>query len=116
MEEEHRAEGGVQKSMYWAYVRAGKIKWWAVLVCIMSIYRLVAVGETWFLKQWGEAYKVSTDIASNPFRNLPSPESDIRPWLIGFFLLATAQAMMLLVSQSFMLVITYTSGRQMFGE
>ena len=60
LEEEHRAHGSVLLSVYWTYVRAGKYKWWALLLCILAVYRLVAVGETWFLKQWGEVSKSHT--------------------------------------------------------
>ncbi|KAL8825841.1 MAG: hypothetical protein Q9191_004170 [Dirinaria sp. TL-2023a] len=45
---------------------------------------------------------------------LPSPETDIMPWLYGFLILAIAQAVMFLFSEGFMLVIIYTAGRQMF--
>lgn len=45
---------------------------------------------------------------------LPSPETDIMPWLYGFLILAIAQAIMFLFSEGFMLVIIYSAGRQMF--
>lgn len=60
LEEEHRAHGSVLLSVYWTYIRAGKYKWWTLLLCILAVYRLVAVGETWFLKQWGEVSKSQT--------------------------------------------------------
>ena len=52
IEDEARAEGGIQLPIYWTYIRAGKLKWWTILIIILGVYRLVAVGETWFLKQW----------------------------------------------------------------
>ena len=61
LEQEYRAHGGVLMWVYWAYVRAGKLKWWAVLLCLLAVYRLVAVGETWFLKQWGEGEPTLND-------------------------------------------------------
>ena len=115
IEDEHRAAGGIRFSMYWQYILAGKKKYWSLLVCIMGVWRLVGVGQTWFLKQWSESY-TTTRTTSSPFRNLPPPNSNIRPWLWGFFLLAAAQAMMNLISQSFMLIIIYTSGRRMFSD
>ena len=115
MEDEHRAQGGVKASVYWEYIKAGKLRWWLVLVCALALFRLIDVGETWFLKEWGEAYdKPEERIASGLFDMLPSPEVNIRPWLIGFFLLATAQAVAFLISQGIMLVIIYTAGRDMF--
>jgi ABC-type multidrug transport system fused ATPase/permease subunit len=115
MEDEHRAHGGVKASVYWEYIKAGKLKWWAILICALALFRLIDVGETWFLKEWGEAYnKPEGRAGSGLFDRLPSPEVNIRPWLIGFFLLATAQALAFLISQGFMLIIIYTAGRDMF--
>ncbi|KAF6221739.1 hypothetical protein HO133_001707 [Letharia lupina] len=96
IEEEHRAHGGVKAAVYWEYLKAGKIKWWAVLISILALYRLVTVGETWFLKMWGEAFERSgseSRARSSPFPTQPSPETN-----------------------SFMLVIIYSAGRQMFRE
>lgn len=117
VEDEHRAYGGVKASVYWEYIKAGQLKWWVVLICFVSIYRIIAVGESWFLKQWAEAYgRTQQSIASLSgfFRSLPSPEANIRPWLLGFFLIALAQSIMFLVSQAFMVMIVYCAGRQMF--
>lgn len=117
IEDEHRAHGGVRASVYWEYIKAGQLKWWVVLICFVSIYRVIAVGESWFLKQWAEAYgrtRQSIASLSGFFSNLPSPEVNIRPWLLGFFLIALAQSVMFLVSQAFMVVIVYCAGRQMF--
>ena len=115
MEDEHRAHGGVKASIYWVYIKAGKLKWWAVLICILAVYRLISIAETWFLKQWGEAYdRPSEETSSGLFNKLPSPESDIGPWLLGFFLLAAAQSIMSITSQGFMQVIIFSAANQMF--
>ncbi len=117
IEEEHRAHGGVKAAVYWEYVKAGKFKWWAVLIFILALYRIATVGETWFLKMWGEAFETSESesrLRSGPFDTLPSPETNVRPWLIGFFLIAAVRSCMFLISQTFMLVIIYSAGRQMF--
>ena len=119
IEEEHRAHGGVQFAVYWEYVKAGKIKWWAVLVAILALYRLVTVGETWFLKMWSEAFDTSekeSRLKLDTFYILPSPETDVKLWLIGFFLIAAVRSCLFLISQSFMLVIIYSAGRQMFRD
>jgi ABC-type multidrug transport system fused ATPase/permease subunit len=115
VEDEHRADGGVKAAVYWEYIKAGKLKWWALLIGALALFRLIEVGETWFLKEWGEAYNKRKDRAgSGLFDRLPSPEVNIRPWLVGFFLLATAQSLAFLISQGFMLIIIYTAGRDMF--
>ncbi|TVY34352.1 ATP-dependent bile acid permease, partial [Lachnellula occidentalis] len=115
MDDEHRAHGGVKASIYWEYIKAGKLRWWFVLIVVLALYRVIDVGETWFLKQWGEAYGERDERASSgPFGNLPNPETNIRPWLIGFFLIAAAQSITYLISQAFMLVIIYQAGKNMF--
>lgn len=115
MEDEHRAHGGVKASIYWEYIKAGKLKWWAMLVCVLTLYRTISIARNWFLKQWGEAYSDETErTASGLFGNLPSPETDIGPWLIGFLLIAIAQSVTFLISQSFMVVIIYKAGKNMF--
>lgn len=116
IEDEHRAHGGVLFKVYWEYVKAGKLKWWFALICALAVFRTIEIGETWFLKQWGEAYDSEQvkPTSSGPFGDLPSPETDIWPWLIGFLLIATAQAIAFLVSQGFMLVIAYKAGKELF--
>lgn len=142
MEDEYMARGGVKASVYWEYIKAGKLKWWFVLVSVLALFRFVDVVETWFLKEWGEAYDKPVEqgslvasfqqtgplsilsntstampqVASGPFDRLPSPETNIRPWLIGFFLLAIAQAIVYLISQGIMQVIIYSAGKQMFRD
>ena len=119
IEEEHRAHGGVKSAIYWQYVKAGKIKWWAVLVSILAIYRLVTVGETWFIKEWGEAFKSNERerrARPVPFDRFPSPEISAIPWLIGFGSIATTRSCLFLISRSFMLVITYSAAHSMFKD
>ncbi|KAL9130175.1 MAG: hypothetical protein Q9217_001569 [Psora testacea] len=116
LEEEKRVHGGVQAKVYWEYIKAGKLKYWGILVMILAVFRLVDVSEDWFLKEWGEAYdRPSASIASGAFNNLPSPDQNIRPWLLGFFIIAISRSLILLVSQGFMVVIIYTAGRRMFA-
>jgi ABC-type multidrug transport system fused ATPase/permease subunit len=117
IEDEYRATGGVKARVYWTYIKAAKLRWWLVLICVLAVYRLIAIGETWFLKQWGEGYNQPEELTiSNPFKRFPSPDTNIRPWLIGFFLIAVAQAVMFLISRCVMLVIIYTAGRRMFKD
>lgn len=142
-EEEHRAEWGVKARVYWNYIRAGKYRWWAILVLALAIYRLMAVGQSWFLKEWGEAYSqvslphsglsvwqvqfVDTSVVSvsgvdayfvpqNPIDKLPPPHEDVRPWLWTFFGIICFQAVALLVSQLLMLIIVYCAGRTLFHQ
>jgi len=117
IEDEHRATGGVKARVYWAYIKAAKVRWWLLLICILALYRLIAIGQTWFLKQWGEAYNQPEELTvSNPFNSFPSPVANVRPWLMAFFLIAVAQAVIFLVTRCVMLLIIYTAGRRMFVD
>ena len=147
IEEEHRAEWGVQARIYWTYIRAGKYKWWIALVIALTIYRLSSIGENWFLKEWGESYKQTFYILgsfgqtspltgkgpmppslphlynvdghfqwTDPFKNLPPPFENVRPWLLVFFVFATFQSVALLIGQFLMLVIVYCASKTLFQQ
>lgn len=116
MEDEYRARGGVRMEVYWEYIRAGQLRWWCALILVLTFYRLIGMGKTWFLKQWGEAYGTWT--SQRPFGqlfgDLPPPETNIEPWIISFFLLAIGQAIVYLVSQGIMIRIIYRAGKTLF--
>ncbi|EAW11644.1 putative ABC bile acid transporter [Aspergillus clavatus NRRL 1] len=144
IEEEHRAEWGVQAQVYWTYIKAGRYRWWIALVFILTVYRLTSVGQSWFLKEWGEAYDqllllfgysaakgessvglLEASLAwpqvlhwspTDPLSKLPAPFEDVRPWLLAFFVITTFQSAMLLIAQLLMLVIVYCAGKKLFRE
>ncbi|PWY75118.1 ABC transporter [Aspergillus heteromorphus CBS 117.55] len=144
IEEEHRAEWGVKAKVYWKYIKASKYQWWIVLIAMLTIYRLTSVGQSWFLKGWGEAYNetlllfgYSTSTAksftgelttpsemvnlinwkpTNPLDEFPAPLEDVRPWLLAFFAITTFQSIMLLLAQLVMLVMVYSAGKTLFSE
>ena len=116
IDDEHREHGGVQLSVYWEYVKAGKLKYWAILIAIIATHRLLAVGRQWFLKEWGEAYDAPTAqaIVKSPLDGFPSPEQNVDPWLIAFLVIGVSQTIMYACTQTFMIVIIYTAGKNMF--
>jgi ABC-type multidrug transport system fused ATPase/permease subunit len=139
IEEEHRAEWGVKARVYWTYIKAGKYRWWLVLVLVLTVYRLASVGQSWFLKGWGEAYNTASSVLngqwssgdtalvatssvdvyfmpSNPMDRLPPPHDDVRPWLWTFFAIISFQAAALLIAQFLMLVIVYFAGKTLFRQ
>jgi ABC-type multidrug transport system fused ATPase/permease subunit len=144
IEEEHRAEWGVQARVYWNYIKAGRYRWWISLVFILAFYRVTSVGQSWFLKEWGEAYNQILLVFSHstpegryaagqwvvpygwsqvfhwnptdPLEKLPAPFEDVRPWLLAFFVITTFQSAMLLFAQLLMLVIVYCAGKKLFHE
>ena len=126
IEDEFRAQGGVRASVYWEYIKAGKLRIWAILVVVLAVHRLVAIGEAWFLKTWGEAYTeqpsfysfIDTEdvIRTKPtfLGDLPPPDNNIKPWLVGFLLVALGKSITLIIAQGIMIVIVYTAGKNMF--
>ncbi|KAJ0427044.1 hypothetical protein BJY00DRAFT_271569 [Aspergillus carlsbadensis] len=144
IEDEHRAEWGVKAAVYWNYVKAGKYRWWCALVVVITIYRLSTVAQTWFLKEWGEAYNEAVHVfgqvgsgksiflspstalstvqglanwsPKNPLDGLPAPIENVRPWLLAFLGIITFQALAMLVARLFMLVIVYCAGKKLFQE
>jgi ABC-type multidrug transport system fused ATPase/permease subunit len=142
MDEEFRAEWGVKASVYWTYIKAGKRRWWTILVLLLTIYRLVVVGQTWFLKEWGEKYQGKyhevllnwrafsffTDpvrnsaferaipLPSNPLDKLPLPAVDVRPWLLVYFLIIIFQSTVLLLLEFASILIVYSAAKRLFRE
>ncbi|KAJ5593900.1 uncharacterized protein N7459_000108 [Penicillium hispanicum] len=144
IEDEHRAEWGVKARVYWNYIRAGKYRWWLALILVLAVYRLTAVGQSWFLKGWGEAsnqpdvtsdnlsswytrfpgneFMVSASSADayllprSPMDSLPSPRENVRPWLWAFFAIISFQAATLLIAQLLMLLVVYWAGKSLFKQ
>ncbi|KAK2006745.1 ABC transporter [Colletotrichum eremochloae] len=122
IEEEHRAHGGVMLSVYWTYIKAGKLKWWALLLLVFGLFRLGSLLNYWFLKAWGEAYKHETSTKGTPdgtdlsrlFDRLPDPNADLRPWLWVYFAIAVTQALIYTLSEGLTLLMVITAARDLF--
>jgi ABC-type multidrug transport system fused ATPase/permease subunit len=132
-DEEHRAHGGVQLAVYWEYIKAGQLKWWLFLAVFAAAFQFLKVAESWFLKEWGEAYSrgkeelfgmlsfpsnvgvLETPISSI-FKRFPDPSDDVYPWLEGYFGIVALGPVVLVVGQGFMVLITYVAGKAMFRE
>jgi len=134
-DEEHRAHGGVQLSVYGEYIKAGGLGWWVLVILFAGTCRLLIVADSWFLKEWSEAYATKEQnsvwvfsqlqqtvsvAAASPisrlFDSLPDPGLNPKPWLVGLFLLGFGQDVTGIISQIFMLVVTYIAGKNMFKE
>ena len=119
LEDEHRVHGSVQASIYWEYAKAGKLRYWAILLCILAIFRTLNIGRNWFIKSWGEAYNAPSSESTTPqgsgfLDSLPSPQDNVDPWLIGLLIIAIGQALGFLMGQCVMILIVYTAGKRMF--
>ncbi|KAG4032984.1 hypothetical protein MFRU_005g00080 [Monilinia fructicola] len=116
MEDEYREHGGIKASVYWEYIKAGKLSYWALLIVVLAAYRLLDIAETWFLKAWGEAYEGPRKPSKDPLSRFPSPEINIEPWLYGFFFLAVAQSVIFVFAQASTQLMTYTAGKTIFEK
>lgn len=145
IEVERRAHGGVMASVYWRYVKAGKLWLWALLILTFIIYRLFNLLYFYFLKVWGEAYKQDpvepsrsmASIMAHTSLNaqglsmaqvsdrsgwidfdfgLPAPEEDVTPWLFWFFMLSIAQFLAQLMSDLTLVAIVYAAGKRLFQD
>ncbi|KIW23944.1 uncharacterized protein PV07_09691 [Cladophialophora immunda] len=131
VEDEHRAHGGVQLQVYWEYIKAGTLRWWLMVVLTAVVCRVTYVSESWFLKEWGEAYNKAklwflalegfdfeVHLLESPisglFDRFPDPAVNVRPWLLGFLIIVVCETLGLMLSQMSMLVVTYSAARRMF--
>jgi len=115
IEEERRAHGSVLFSVYWRYVKAGGFTLWSALILGFVVFRLVRLGNYWFLKEWGEAYGREKQITLQDLLDrLPSPQKDLQPWLLIFMAFALVQAIAFLFSEFVLIIITYTAGKSLF--
>ena len=117
IEEEHRAKGGVVASVYWQYVKAGDLRLWLGLVLAIVFFRISRLSNFWFLKSWGEAYGETRESSIfDLFGSLPSPEVNVRPWLIGFLIVAVLLATAFCLTEIVMLFIVYVAGKHLFKD
>ncbi|KAK3905647.1 P-loop containing nucleoside triphosphate hydrolase protein [Staphylotrichum tortipilum] len=151
IEDEHRVHGGVLASVYWQYVKAGRLGWWVTMIGFFVLYRVARIAYFWFLKVWGEQYKKDaaggvhnftlgrlggdageyshTVAAQNilqgratipgegwldPGRYLPSPSTDVNPWIMGFLVLSLIQVLTQTLSDAALVVIVYKAGKNLF--
>lgn len=150
IEDEHRVHGGVLASVYWQYVKAGRLSWWTIMIGFFVLFRVVRIAYFWFLKEWGERYKDARERSDGgPFfahgsdmqglqqtispqnvfqgfgsanreslldlgRYLPPPDTDVRPWIMGFLLLSLVQVLTQTLSDAALVVIIYKAGKNLF--
>ncbi|KAJ7651661.1 hypothetical protein DFH06DRAFT_1270538 [Mycena polygramma] len=90
IEAEARAEGRVSWRTYMTYIRAAGLPSWILTLLLMLLIRLINIGNQVFLAQWGEAYQrdslasyfVQLYSVRLPWDGLPSPNVDVKPWLM----------------------------------
>ncbi|KAF8167359.1 pleiotropic drug resistance ABC transporter [Crassisporium funariophilum] len=103
IEAEARAEGRVSLRSYMTYIQAAGFFAWILTIAILLLIRAINIGTQVFLARWGEAYETEypawITIASLPsyfWVGLPSPNVDVKPWLMIYFYISAAGAFSLL--------------------
>ncbi|KAJ6621075.1 pleiotropic drug resistance ABC transporter [Mycena sp. CBHHK59/15] len=97
---ESRAEGRVSWRTYLTYMRAAGLSSWILTLALMLLIRLINIGNQVFLASWGEAYQrgypasyLATVVSVVlPWDYLPSPDVDVKPWLMIYLDISLAGA------------------------
>ncbi|OCH93071.1 P-loop containing nucleoside triphosphate hydrolase protein [Obba rivulosa] len=101
VEAEARAEGRVSIHTYWMYIKAAGLASWIITLLLMLFIRVINIGNQFFLAKWGEAYEraeiwvahvLQQILIQSPWDNLPSPDVNVRPWLLLYLYISTAGA------------------------
>ncbi|KAK7752693.1 hypothetical protein SLS62_005245 [Diatrype stigma] len=141
IEDEARASGAVVARVYWTYIKAGKLRSWALLIGIYALFRSLMVFNGWFLKSWGEAYEgiraqnvanwmITVQIDAGPtittanatfegsmfFDGLPNPENDVKPWLMWYAAIGLVTTFLSTLSQCGLLLILYVAAKDLFAR
>ncbi|KAJ6483901.1 P-loop containing nucleoside triphosphate hydrolase protein [Mycena vulgaris] len=105
IEAEARAEGRVSWRTYLTYIRAAGVSSWILTLFLMLLIRLINIGNQVFLASWGEAYQresltsylVARYSLRLPWDSLPSPNVDVKPWLMIYLEISLLGAFSVLV-------------------
>lgn len=130
IEEEYRKSGGVVLSVYWTYIKAGKLRYWAVLITIFTLFRVARILSGWFLKAFAEGYnhesasllrKAASTFASSDgsfadhlFDRLPSPSENVGPWLLLYLGIALLMTVLFGITELSLLLIMYIAAKNLF--
>ncbi|KAJ2981632.1 hypothetical protein NUW58_g6640 [Xylaria curta] len=121
--DEHRATGGIVARIYWIYIKAGKLRWWVLVIALFSAFRFARIFNAWFLKAWGEGYSsaealspTTRGLGDGIFDNLPSPANNVAPWLVCYAVLGVVMAALYTLTQCGLLLILYLAAKNLFGR
>ncbi|KAK8089138.1 ATP-dependent bile acid permease [Apiospora hydei] len=128
IEEEYRKDGGVVLSVYWTYIKAGKLYLWAGLISLFALLRFSRLFSDWFLKAWTEGYKkdqahggsvqanaqLDDSFGSGLFKNLPNPQDDVSPWLFGYLAIGLLNTLVFTFASCNLLLILYIAAKSLF--
>ncbi|TFK41840.1 pleiotropic drug resistance ABC transporter [Crucibulum laeve] len=124
IEAETRAEGRVPIKTYLIYIRAAGLFSWVLTIMIMLLIRFIEIGNQVFLARWGEAYQdgypamwtIVTKLANLPWDRLPSPNVDVKPWLMIYFYISMTGALTTLLYIALGYYASLQASRSLFTE
>ncbi|KAF3016226.1 hypothetical protein E8E14_011908 [Neopestalotiopsis sp. 37M] len=130
IEEEYRKSGGVVLSVYWTYIKAGRLRYWTVLVVIFTLFRVARILSGWFLKAFAEGYNHEStrllrqaaiaasaqdgSFVDHLFDRLPSPSENVGPWLLLYLGIAIMMTVLFGITELSLLLIMYTAAKKLF--
>jgi ABC-type multidrug transport system fused ATPase/permease subunit len=145
-EDEHRNYGGIQRKVWWAYFKAGKLSWWTLLIIMIATMRFFSVAQQWFFKALGEAYSeqkaslwtlvqhggnrlqdewttashesawMNSTSFLNPIEHFPSPNDNAKPWLLLLFFIGSATSVALFCYGIAQLAAAYCASVTLFNQ
>lgn len=129
-DDEFRAHGEIKARVYWQYFKSGTFTAWGFVLVMITLERMMDIIERWFLKEFGEGFREADSIYTyanqtslhakliphlrNFFDLLPSPRTDVKPWLVGILILGVIQTFFILASQLTILIARYLAGKNLF--
>ncbi|KAJ4485740.1 P-loop containing nucleoside triphosphate hydrolase protein [Lentinula aciculospora] len=119
---EARAEGRVSLKTYLTYIKAAGVMSWIFTLLLMLAIRAINIGNQVFLAAWGEAYQEKhpalTMIISvrmkYPWDSFPSPDVNVKPWLMVYFYISMAGAFCVLFYISLGYYASLQASRKLF--
>ncbi|KAJ3988444.1 P-loop containing nucleoside triphosphate hydrolase protein [Lentinula detonsa] len=121
---EARAEGRVSLKTYLTYIKAAGVMSWILTLLLMLAIRAINIGNQVFLAAWGEAYQekhpalaMITNIkVKYPWSNFPSPDDNVKPWLLVYFYISMAGAFCVLFYIALGYYASLQASRSLFLE
>ncbi|KAJ3833131.1 P-loop containing nucleoside triphosphate hydrolase protein [Lentinula raphanica] len=124
VEAEARAEGRVSLRTYLTYIKAAGVMTWIITLFLMLAIRAINIGNQVFLAAWGEAYQdkhpslamITSIRVRYPWDNFPSPDENVKPWLMVYFYISMAGAFCVLFYIALGYYASLQASRKLFLE
>ncbi len=137
VEKEARPEGHISWRAYYTYIRSAGIICWILCLTLMlllqginvvnqvttiSIDRVILslTSNQVYLAKWGEAYEHASPTilkyVGYPWDNFPSPDQNVRPWIMLYLYISLAGAAMIMLEISLGLYASLQASRAIFNS